>query len=42
MVWGSKEFVNVVYELRRELSDPIRKDGARKIRGTNEDGIWTV
>ena len=42
LVWGSREFVDAVYALRREMFGPKRKDGARKIRGTTEDGIWTM
>jgi REP element-mobilizing transposase RayT len=42
MVWGSREFVDGVHAARRELFGPKRKDGARKIRGTTEDGVWTM
>ncbi len=42
LVWGSPEFVNAVYELRRELFGPNRKDGARKIRGISGSGIYTM
>ena len=42
LVWGSKEFVNAVYALRREMFGPKRKDGARKIRGTAGDELWTM
>jgi len=42
LVWGSKEFVNAMHEARREYFGPKRKDGARKIRGTSEDRIWTM
>ena len=42
MVWGSREFVDGVYAERREMFGPKRKDGARKIRGVSEDGIWSM
>ena len=42
LVWGTEEFVNAVYELRRELFGPKRQDGARKIRGADDAGIWAM
>jgi len=42
LVWGSKEFVNAMHAARREMFGPKRKDGARKIRGTQEDWVWTM
>ncbi len=36
------EFVNEAFEARRELFGPKRKDGARKIRGADAAGIWTM
>ncbi len=42
MVSGSEEFVNAMFEARRELFGPNRKDGARKIRGADDAGIWTM
>ncbi len=42
MVSGSEEFVNEMFEARRELFGPNRKDGARKIRGADGAGIWTM
>jgi hypothetical protein len=42
LVWGSREFVDEVFEARRERFGPKRKDGARKIRGTSQEGVWTM
>jgi hypothetical protein len=42
LVWGSREFVEAVFEARRERFGPKRRDGARKIRGTAPNGIWTM
>ena len=41
-VWGSREFVDAVHAARRELFGPKRQNGARKIRGTSETGVWTM
>ena len=42
LVWGSREFVEAVFAARREQFGPRRKDGARKIRGCADQGVWTM
>ena len=42
LVWGSEEFVNAMFEARRELFGPKRRDGARRVKGTSGDWIWTM
>ena len=42
LVWGSREWVDAVFEARREMFGPKRRSGARKLRGTSEDRIWSM
>jgi REP element-mobilizing transposase RayT len=42
MVWGSREFVDGVHGSCRELFGAKRRDGARRIRGTQGTGVWTM
>lgn len=42
MVIGSRGFVDEVFERSRERFGPKRKDGSRKIRGTQEDRVWAM
>jgi REP element-mobilizing transposase RayT len=42
LVSGRKEFVNAMFEARREMFGANRKDGARKIRGTSGDAIYAM
>ena len=42
MVIGSRGFVDEVFEQSRECFGPNRKDGSRKIRGTQEDRVWSM
>ena len=42
LVWGSREFVDKVHAARRELFGANRRDGARRIRGTQADWVWTM
>ena len=42
MVIGSRGFVDDVFDQSRDCFGPKRKDGSRKIRGTQEDQVWAM
>ena len=42
LVWGRREFVDMVHGARRGMFGARRKDGARRIRGTQADWVWTM